>query len=198
MWSKERETDLQLEVTYIGENTDAFALSNAFKCFGTVISARIITTWESGEPRSLGFGFVHFSTADAVQAATQSKVPVVIDGQRVAIWAMLLLPLGRSVSTNENRGVVVRNIDWETGGRTLAEAFMRFGPVAFAKIRRSGGLGYVRFASLESATAAIANIDPLIVDGRVLFISYPRVSLVGQTLGFGAVQYRESPSRRRR
>ena len=58
-------------------------LSDAFKQFGTVVSASVIKDRDSGQ--SKGFGFVEMSTAEEAQAAIAGLDNQELNGRRVRV-----------------------------------------------------------------------------------------------------------------
>jgi nucleolin len=142
----------QIFLRNIAYKTDVQTLRTAFGKFGTVTSARIITERRYGEERSLGFGFIDFSTPEAATAAVDAPSPVVVDGRTLTIRR------ARPRVQRKRDTIFVSSIPEGTTDNDLKNYFAKYNPISVRIVRTnskdSRGFAFVQFDTEEHQTAA--------------------------------------------
>lgn len=137
MWSQ-RDPSLRrsgvgnIFVKNLHESIDNKQLYDTFSLFGNILSCKVVTDRESGS--SKGYGYVHYETAEAANAAIEKLDGMLIDGQEVQV--------GHFMRRNERPGqndwtnCYVKKIPYEWDDAKLKEEFGKFGEVLSASIAR--------------------------------------------------------------
>ncbi|KAG2035370.1 hypothetical protein BDR03DRAFT_1093265 [Suillus americanus] len=166
-------------------NVDNDWLAQEFASCGEVVSAQVQTDRATGKSR--GFGYVHFTSADAVEKALQMNGKD-IDGRAVNIDKST--PPDKS-AVRENRAksfgdtqspvssvLFVGNLSFGVNEDQLWEVFGEHGDVKSVRVptdRESGrpkGFAYVEFSAVEAAQAAHGQLQGYELDGRSLRLDY--------------------------
>lgn len=181
-------------------NIDNERLAQEFAECGEVVSATVQVDRETG--RSRGFGYVHFQTAEAVEAA------LLMNGKEIEGRAV---NIDKSLPRNQNAArekraktfgdtqsppssvLFVGNLSFNVGENQLWETFGEHGDIKSVRVptdRDSGrpkGFAYVEFSDIESAKKAHGSLQGYELDGRSfrLDFSQPRDSSGGDRGGFG-------------
>jgi nucleolin len=167
---------------------------------GEIVSATVQVDRNSG--RSRGFGYVHFTTTEAVEAALLMNGKEV-DGRAVNIDKSL--PRNQSTA-RENRAntfgdkqsppsavLFVGNLSFNLGEDQLWEAFGEHGDIKSVRVptdRESGrpkGFAYVEFSDVDTAKKAHEAMSGQELDGRSLRLDFsqPRDNSGGGGFGGG-------------
>ncbi|KAG1811241.1 uncharacterized protein BJ212DRAFT_1579263 [Suillus subaureus] len=175
-------------------NVDNDWLAQEFASCGEIVSAQVQTDRATGKSR--GFGYVHFTSADAVEKALQMNGKE-IDGRPVNIDKST--PPDKS-AVRENRAksfgdtqspvssvLFVGNLSFGVNEDQLWEVFGEHGDVKSVRVptdRESGrpkGFAYVEFSAVEAAQTAHGQLQGYELDGRSLRLDYsqPRDSAGG-------------------
>jgi len=137
MWSQ-RDPSLRrsgvgnIFVKNLHESIDNKQLYDTFSLFGNILSCKVVTDRETG--LSKGYGYVHYETAEAANAAIEKLDGMLIDGQEVQV--------GHFMRRNERPGqndwtnCYVKKIPYEWDDAKLKEEFSKFGEVVSASIAR--------------------------------------------------------------
>lgn len=175
-------------------------LAQEFAECGEVVSATVQVDRQTG--RSRGFGYVHFATAEAVEAA------IAMNGKEIEGRAV---NIDKSTPRNpaaarENRAstfgdkqsppsavLFVGNLSFNLGEDQLWETFGEHGDVKSVRVptdRESGrpkGFAYVEYSDVESAKKAHSALSGHEMDGRALRLDFsqPRDDSGGGRGGFG-------------
>lgn len=168
-------------------DVDNDRLAQEFAECGEVVSANVQVDRNSG--RSRGFGYVHFATVEAVEAALLLNGKE-IDGRAVNIDKSLPR---NSNTARENRAntfgdtqsppstvLFVGNLSWNLGEDQLWEAFGEHGDIKSVRVptdRESGrpkGFAYVEFSDVDTAKKAHAAMSGQELDGRVLRLDFSK------------------------
>ncbi|KAG2344975.1 RNA-binding domain-containing protein [Suillus weaverae] len=166
-------------------NVDNDWLAQEFASCGEVVSAQVQTDRATGKSR--GFGYVHFTSADAVEKALEMNGKE-IDGRPVNIDKST--PPDKS-AVRENRAksfgdtqspasnvLFVGNLSFGVNEDQLWEVFGEHGDVKSVRVptdRESGrpkGFAYVEFSALEAAQTAHGQLQGYELDGRSLRLDY--------------------------
>lgn len=135
MWSQ-RDPSLRrsgvgnIFVKNLHESIDNKQLYDTFSLFGNILSCKVVNDRESGS--SMGYGYVHYETAEAANAAIEKLDGMLIDGQEVQV--------GHFMRRNERPGQAswtncyVKNVPYEWDDAKLMEEFSKFGEVLSATV----------------------------------------------------------------
>lgn len=135
MWSQ-RDPSLRrsgvgnIFVKNLHESIDNKQLYDTFSLFGNILSCKVVTDRETGS--SKGYGYVHYETAEAANAAIEKLDGMLIDGQEVQV--------GHFMRRNERPGqsdwtnCFAKNIPVEWDDARLKEEFSKFGEVLSATV----------------------------------------------------------------
>lgn len=152
--------------------------------------------------KSRGFGYVHFTTAAAVEAALAMNGKE-IDGRAVNIDKSQQLDKSQvresrakafgDESSPPSATLFVGNLSFGVEEPTIQQFFAEYGRVANVRLptdRETGrpkGFGYVEFESVEDATKAFQAANGQDIDGRSIRLDYsqPRNDNGGGRGGFG-------------
>ena len=150
---------------------DTEDLRYLFENFGTIVSAKIL------EPRHVGdkrLGFVKFTTTAEALAAIASMDKISIAGHSLEVReAEFDVDPKKNVLDKalvENDNLFVRGFPSYWGAEALTEYFSRAGVVVSVRILSCtmparGGVGLVRYRSVEEARAAVVQLHETSVDG---------------------------------
>ncbi|CAJ1966672.1 unnamed protein product [Cylindrotheca closterium] len=107
-------------------------LYDTFSLFGNILSCKVVTDRETGD--SKGYGYVHYETAEAANAAIDKLDGMLIDGQEVQV--------GHFVRRNERPGqhdwtnCYVKKIPLEWDDERLNKEFAQYGEILSAAVAR--------------------------------------------------------------
>ncbi len=154
---------------------DNKALHDTFSAFGKILSCKVATD-EYGV--SKGFGFVHYETADAAEAAIQNVNGMLLNNREVFVGPHI--PRRERQSKFEAMkanftNIYVKNVDPEVTEKEFSELFNSYGKttsVALALNREgnSRGFGFVNFESHEAAAKAVEALNDSEYKGRKLYV----------------------------
>ena len=164
-------------------------LHDMFKEFGEISSAKIALD-ESGEkPKSKGFGFVAFDSAEAAEKAVEALNGKEINGRQIYVGraqkkaerqAELKKKFEEAKAQRLNKyagvNLYVKNLDDQIDDEKLRREFQAFGTITSAKVMtdsnaRSKGFGFVCFSSAEEATKAVTDMNGKIVVSKPLYVA---------------------------
>jgi len=192
MWSQ-RDPSLRrsgvgnIFVKNLHTSIDNKQLYDTFSLFGNILSCKVVQDRETGG--SMGYGYVHYETAEAAHAAIDKLDGMLIDGQEVQV--------GHFMRRNERPGLndwtncYVKNIPCEWDDARLKMEFEKFGCVLSATVavgipkaekkklneeveekdsKSSLGYGFVAFSDHEGASASVDALNgaafPTVLDGE--------------------------------
>ncbi|OEU20358.1 polyadenylate binding protein [Fragilariopsis cylindrus CCMP1102] len=147
-------------VKNLHESIDNKQLYDTFSLFGNILSCKVVTDRETGG--SKGYGYVHYETVEAANAAIEKLDGMLIDGQEVQV--------GHFIGRNQRPGqddftnCYVKNIPLDWDDERLNKEFAQFGEIASAaetddKKIESLGFGFVNFVEHESAAASVEALN---------------------------------------
>ena len=193
---KEREKQLgekaklftNVYVKNFGEEVDTDdKLSDMFKKYGNIVSAKVMVDDNSGKGR--GFGFVSFESPDDAEKACDDLNGKDLNGKilfvgRAQKKAERQAELKRKFEQmkmdrlNRYQGVnlYVKNLDDTIDDERLRKEFTPFGTISSAKVMsdssgRSKGFGFVCFSTPEEATKAVTEMNNRIVGTKPLYVA---------------------------
>jgi len=135
MWSQ-RDPSLRrsgagnIFVKNLHESIDNKQLYDTFSLFGNILSCKVVTDRETGG--SKGYGYVHYETVEAANAAIEKLDGMLIDGQEVQV--------GHFIGRNQRPGqddftnCYVKNIPLDWDDERLNKEFAQFGEIASAAV----------------------------------------------------------------
>jgi len=135
MWSQ-RDPSLRrsgignIFVKNLHESIDNKQLYDTFSLFGNILSCKVVTERESG--RSMGYGYVHYETAEAANAAIEKLDGMLIDGQEVQVGHFMRRC--ERPGQNDWTNCYVKNIPYEWDDAMLFKTFAEFGEVLSATV----------------------------------------------------------------
>ncbi|KAJ1933471.1 Protein phosphatase PP2A regulatory subunit B, partial [Linderina pennispora] len=181
MWSQ-RDPSLRksgsgnIFIKNLDPSIDNKALHDTFAAFGNILSCKVALD-ESGNSR--GYGFVHYETREAADAAIENVDGMLLNDSKVFV--------GHHVSRRERQSrldeirsqftnVYVKNLDAEVDDKALEELFSKFGKITSAVVQRdeegaSRGFGFVNFENHEDARKAVEELHETEYQGEKLFVS---------------------------
>jgi polyadenylate-binding protein len=137
MWSQ-RDPSLRrsgvgnIFVKNLHESIDNKQLYDTFSLFGNILSCKVVTDRETG--LSKGYGYVHYETAEAANAAIEKLDGMLIDGQEVEVGAFMRRNDRPDINSWTN--CYVKNIPYEWDDNRLEQEFAQFGEVVSATVAR--------------------------------------------------------------
>ncbi|CEP23444.1 PAB1 [Cyberlindnera jadinii] len=154
---------------------DNKALHDTFSTFGRILSCKVATDLDG---KSKGFGFVHYETAEAAEAAIEAVNGMDLNGQIVYVAKHLSREERESKANAIEEtftNVYVKNIDLEATAEEVEELFKPFGAITSFVLQsdaegKSKGFGFVNFAEHESATKAIEELNDTEFKGKKLYV----------------------------
>lgn len=160
----------------LDEEIDNKALHDTFAAFGNVLSCKVATD-ENG--RSRGYGFVHYETAEAAEAAIKAVNGMLLNDKKVFV--------GFHVTKKERMGKVeeakahftniyVKNVDESTTQEEFEGLFKPFGPVVSCALQfddagKCKGFGFVNYEKHEDAKKAVEETNDKDFKEKKLFVS---------------------------
>lgn len=154
---------------------DHKVLHDTFSAFGNILSSKVAT--ENGV--SKGYGFVHYESPEAADAAIQAVNGMLLNDKKVFV--------GHHVARKERESkveemkknftnVYVKNLDQAVTLDEFRQMFEKFGPITSAVIATdsetnvSKGFGFVNFENHEDAEAACAATNETEINGKKLYV----------------------------
>lgn len=142
MWSQ-RDPSLRrsnvgnIFVKNLHESIDNKQLYDTFSLFGNILSCKVVCDPETGA--SKGYGYVHYETAEAANAAIEKLDGMLIDGQEVQVGKFMRRT--ERPDQEDWTNLYVKNIPREWDDDKMQEEFGKFGEVLSVKI----AMGVPRF-----------------------------------------------------
>ncbi|KAI8844749.1 hypothetical protein BC829DRAFT_419795 [Chytridium lagenaria] len=181
MWSQ-RDPSLRksgagnIFIKNLDPSIDNKALHDTFSAFGNILSCKVAMD-ENGNSR--GYGFVHYETGEAADAAIKHVNGMLLNDKMVFVGhhipkkeRMSKIEEMRSKYTN----IYVKNLDENVTDEELRELFVPFGNVTSAMVQRdetgaSKLFGFVNFGHHEEARRAVEDMHEKEVNGKQLFVT---------------------------
>lgn len=156
---------------------DNKSLYDTFSSFGEIISCKIITDEQNN---SKGYGFVHYETKEAADAASRSVNNMIINGKKVYVGPFLSKNERATHQDQINMiftNLYVKNFDTEnTTEEKLREVFGKHGEITSIKLIQDNqgklqGFGFINFKNPDDAQAALRELNETELDGKKLYVS---------------------------
>jgi polyadenylate-binding protein len=135
MWSQ-RDPSLRrsgvgnIFVKNLHESIDNKQLYDTFSLFGNILSCKVVVDRETGH--SKGYGYVHYETAEAANAAIEKLDGMLIDGQEVQVGHFMRRNDRPDINSWTN--CYVKNVPYEWDDERLMKEFSQFGEVVSATL----------------------------------------------------------------
>ncbi|KAK4057000.1 Protein phosphatase PP2A regulatory subunit B [Microbotryomycetes sp. JL221] len=161
----------------LDENIDNKALHDTFAAFGNILSCKVATDGASG--KSLGYGFVHYDTAESAQAAIDGVNGMLLN-DKVVFVGMHIPRRERQAKIDEIRAhytnLYIKNVPVEVTTEEFRELFEKYGTVTSAVISldnegKSKGFGFVNYEKHEDAAKAVDDLHDKDYKGNTLYVA---------------------------
>ncbi|PWN48161.1 putative PAB1-mRNA polyadenylate-binding protein [Violaceomyces palustris] len=159
----------------LDEAIDNKALHDTFAAFGNILSCKVAL----GENGSLGYGFVHYETAEAADAAIKHVNGMLLNDKKVFVGhhvpkkeRIAKIEEARSRFTN----VYCKNVDSEVTQEQFEELFSKFGKVTSCVLSvdedgKSRGFGFINYENHDEAQTAVDELNESEFHGQKLFVA---------------------------
>jgi len=148
------------------------SLHDTFVKFGNILSCKV--AWQDG--KSKGYGFVHFETEEAANAAIDNVNGMLIEGKQVYV--------GKFIKRNDRIGssadqkftnLYVKNLEDDVTEELLSEKFSKFGKISNVVVMKdeSGtprGFGFVNFEDPDAAKTAVEQMNGLQIGNKLIYV----------------------------
>ncbi|KAK4958997.1 Protein phosphatase PP2A regulatory subunit B [Elasticomyces elasticus] len=155
---------------------DNKALHDTFAAFGNILSCKVAQD-ETGN--SKGYGFVHYETAEAADAAIKSVNGMLLNEKKVFVGHHI--PKKDRMSKFEEMkanftNIYVKNIAEEVTDDQFRELFEKLGDITSASLAhdhetgKSRGFGFVNYIHHEDANKAVDELNDLDFHGQKIYV----------------------------
>ncbi|GAA5824968.1 hypothetical protein JCM3770_001412, partial [Rhodotorula araucariae] len=181
MWSQ-RDPSLRkngagnIFIKNLDENIDNKALHDTFAAFGNILSCKVAV---DGQGNSLGYGFVHYDTAEAAKAAIEGVNGMLLN-DKVVFVGLHIPKRERQAKIDEIKArftnLYVKNVPLEVDEAEFRSIFEPFGQVTSAVVSKdldgkSKGFGFVNFEKHEDAAKAVDELHEKDYKGQPLYVA---------------------------
>lgn len=159
----------------LDKSIDNKALYDTFSTFGNILSCKIMTDEHSN---SRGYGFVHFETNEAAEAAIKSVNNMLLNDKKVYVGRFMTRNQRNELYGSTNKrftNVYVKNFGENVEDQKLREMFEKYGEITSAVVAKgddgkSKGHGFVNFKDAAAAEAAVKDLNETDLNGKKLFV----------------------------
>ncbi|CAK7896164.1 polyadenylate-binding protein, cytoplasmic and nuclear [[Candida] anglica] len=180
MWSQRdpslrRNGDGNIFIKNLHPAIDNKALHDTFSAFGKILSCKVATD-DMGNSKC--FGFVHYETAEAANAAIENVNGMLLNDREVFV--------GKHVSRKDRESkfeemkanftnIYAKNIDLEFSEEEFTKLFEPFGAITSIYLEKdqegkSKGFGFVNFENHESAVKAVEDLNDKEINGQKIYV----------------------------
>ncbi|SNX85989.1 probable PAB1 - mRNA polyadenylate-binding protein [Melanopsichium pennsylvanicum] len=154
---------------------DNKALHDTFAAFGNILSCKVATN----ETGSLGYGFVHYETAEAAEAAIKHVNGMLLNDKKVYVGHHIPRK-ERQAKIEESRArftnVYCKNVDPEVTDDEFEKLFTKYGSITSCVLQRdedgkSKGFGFINFENHDEAQTAVDELHDSDFKGQKLFVA---------------------------
>lgn len=157
---------------YVGDLKQAVTEAILFEIFnsiGPVASIRVCR--DTVTRRSLGYGYVNFlNVADAEKAIEKLNFALIRGSPVRIMWSNRDPSIRRTGAGN----IFIKNLDPQIDNKTLHDTFSSFGTILSCKVAGEGeqskGYGFVHYETMEMAENAIAHLNGMLLNDRLLYV----------------------------
>jgi len=158
----------------LDEAIDNKALHDTFAAFGKILSCKVA----SNEQGSLGYGFVHYESKEAAEAAIKHVNGMLLNDKKVYVGHHISKK-DRQAKIEEARAqytnVYVKNLDPAVTQEEFEKLFDKYGTITSAALAtdeegKSRGFGFVNFAEHAQAAKAVEELNDTEFHGQKLFL----------------------------
>ncbi|ESQ51001.1 hypothetical protein EUTSA_v10022589mg [Eutrema salsugineum] len=158
---------------YVGDldaNVTDSQLFDAFSQMGQVVSVRVCR--DLATRRSLGYGYVNFSSPQDAARAIQELNYIPLNGKPVRVMYSHRDP---SVRRSGAGNIFIKNLDKAIDHKALHDTFSAFGNIISCKVAvdssgQSKGYGFVQYETDESAQKAMAQLNGMLLNDKQVYV----------------------------
>jgi len=161
-------------VKNLDASIDNKSLFDTFSMFGNILSCKVST---NSQRKSLGYGFVHYESAESAQTAVDRVNGKVIAGNKVSV-APFRSKKERGVEETMGvfTNVYVKNLPDEADEATLTALFADHGAITSLQLAintdgKNKGFGFINFTTPEEATSAVDALNGYDWNTKKLFVA---------------------------
>ena len=160
----------------LDEAIDNKALHDTFAAFGKILSCKVQQNHEAG---SLGYGFVHYETTEAAEAAIANVNGMLLNDKKVFV-GQYIPRKEREAKMHEQRArftnIYVKNVEPEVTQEQFEQLFSKYGEITSCTLSideegKSRGFGFVNFGDHEQAQKAVDDLHDSDFHGQKLFVA---------------------------
>lgn len=180
MWSQRdpslrRNGDGNIFIKNLHPAIDNKALHDTFTTFGKILSCKVATD-DMGISKC--FGFVHYETAEAAEAAIENVNGMLLNDREVYV--------GKHISKKDRESkfeemkanftnVYAKNIDLDFSEEEFKKLFEAYGKITSIYLEKdhegkSKGFGFVNFENHESAVKAVDELNDKEINGQKIYV----------------------------
>lgn len=180
MWSQRdpslrRNGDGNIFIKNLHPAIDNKALHDTFSAFGRILSCKVATD-DMGVSKC--FGFVHYETGEAAEAAIENVNGMLLNDREVYV--------GKHISRKDRESkfeemkanftnLYVKNIDLEYSEEAFEGLFRPFGTITSIYLEKdaegkSKGFGFVNFESHDAAVKAVEELNDKEINGQKIYV----------------------------
>lgn len=157
----------------LDKNIDNKSLYDTFSAFGNILSCKIMTD-DNGQ--SKGFGFVHFETQEAADAAINKVNGMLLADKKVFVGRFMSRNLRNDPGAPRKfTNIFVKNFGDQLDEEKLRELCSKHGKITSCKVEsdengQSKGFGFCSFESAEEAEEAVQNLNGYTLGDKQLYV----------------------------
>ena len=145
-------------------------LFDAFSQMGQVVSVRVCR--DLATRRSLGYGYVNFTTPQDAARAIQELNYIPLNGKPVRVMYSHRDP---SVRRSGAGNIFIKNLDKSIDHKALHDTFSAFGNIISCKVAldssgQSKGYGFVQYETEESAQRAMSELNGMLLNDKQVYV----------------------------
>ncbi|RLV94314.1 Polyadenylate-binding protein cytoplasmic and nuclear [Spathaspora sp. JA1] len=180
MWSQRdpssrRTGDGNIFIKNLHPAIDNKALHDTFSAFGKILSCKVATD-DMGQSKC--FGFVHYETGEAAEAAIENVNGMLLNDREVFV--------GKHISKKDRESkfeemkanytnIYVKNLELEYSEEDFEKLFVPFGAITSIYLEKdqdgkSKGFGFVNFENHESAVKAVEELNDKEINGQKIYV----------------------------
>jgi len=154
---------------------DNKAMYDTFSAFGSILSCKVATD-ASGV--SKGYGFVHFENDAAANNAIENVNGMLLNNKKVFVGKFIpRADRDRDIGDRAKMftNVYIKNFNEGMTDESLTKLFEKFGTITSCKVAygedgKNKGFGFVSFDKPEQAESAVAEMNGVELDQKVLYV----------------------------